>query len=77
MSSDIEIKEDQFSNISIEITTSSIAIWIEGISIEDKKDGTSLVRCVFDLKDSDDRQAIRNLIWHLQHQIETHEKNEE
>ena len=77
MSSDIEIKEGEFSDLSIEVKTSSISIWTEGVSIGEWADGKALVGATFDLKDNDDRQAIKNLIWHLQHQLETHKESEE
>tara|TARA_B100001093_G_C26144100_1_gene724571 strand:+ start:326 stop:559 length:234 start_codon:yes stop_codon:yes gene_type:complete len=77
MSSDIEIKEGEFSDLSIEVKASSISIWTKGCPIGEWEDGTALLGVTFDLKDSDDRQAIKNLIWHLQHQLEVHKENEE
>jgi len=77
MSSDIEIKEGEFSDLSIEVKAYSISIWTKGCPVGEWADGTALVGVTFDLKDSGDRQAIKNLIWHLQHQLEIHKENEE
>ena len=77
MSSDIEIKEGEFSDLSIEVKAYSISIWTEGCPIGEWEDGTALLGVTFDLRDKGDRQAIKNLIWHLQHQLETHKENEE
>lgn len=77
MSSDIEIKEGEFSDLSIEVKASSISIWTEGYPVGEWSDGKALIGVTFDLKDSDDRQGIKNLIWHLQHKLEVHKENEE
>ena len=77
MSSDIEIKEGAFSDLSIEVKASSISIWTEGCPVGEWEDGKVLVGVTFDPKDKEDREAIKNLIWHLQHQLEIHKENEE
>ena len=74
MSSDIEIKEDEFSNLSIEVKASSIEIEIEGIPRGEWSDGTALLGISFNLKNKEDRKAIKNLISHLQHQLQVHEE---
>jgi hypothetical protein len=76
MSSDIEIKEGEFSNLSIEAKASSVEIKIDGVPRGEWSDGTALLGVSFNLEDKEDRKAIKNLIWHLQHQLEIHKENE-
>ena len=78
MSSDIEIKNSVFGNLSITVRASSVEIEIEGIPKDDGwDDGNEVVGVSFNPKDKEDREAIKNLIWHLQHQLEIHNENEE
>jgi len=77
MSKDIEIKEGEFSDLSLEVKTSCITILTKGCPVGEWADGTVLLGVTFDPKDKRDRQALKNLIWHLQHQLEVHAENEE
>ena len=77
MSSDIEIKNSVFGNLSITVRASSVEIEIEGIPKDGWTDGIEVVGVSFNPKDKEDREAIKNLIWHLQHQLEIHKEKEE
>ena len=73
MSSSILIKNDGFAELSIEVRASSVEIEIEGVPRGSWSDGTTLMGLSFNLKDEEDRKAIKNLISHLQHQLQVHE----
>ena len=74
MSSSILIKTDLFAGLSIEVRASSLEIEIEGVPRGSWSDDTTLMALSFNLKDREDRKAIKNLISHLQHQLQVHEE---
>ena len=74
MSSSILIKTDPFAELSIEVRASSLEIEIEGVTRGSWSDDTTLMALSFNLKDREDRKAIKNLNSHLQHQLQVHEE---
>ena len=71
MSSRVKIKTDGYKSLSLEIHSTGIEFeaWNR-----DYPDNDALIRIWFDLKDKKDRKAIKNLISHLQHQLQVHEE---
>ena len=73
MSSSIEIKAGEFAELSIEVGASFVEIEIAGVPKGEWSDNTALIGVLFNMKDKEDRKAIKNLISHLQHQLQVHE----
>ena len=68
MSSSIEISTDGCKSLYLDIKTTGVEFQVEPGYPE-----AELITMWFDLKDKEDRKAIKNLISHLQHQLQVHE----
>jgi len=69
MSSSVEIKTDGCKSLYLDIKTTGVEFeaWNQDYP------EAELITVWFDLKDKEDRKAIKNLISHLQHQLQVHE----
>ncbi len=74
MSSTVKIKTVGYNSLSLEIHPTGIEFeaWNR-----DYPDNDALIMISFDLEDKEDRKAIKNLISHLQHQLQVCEESEE
>jgi hypothetical protein len=69
MSTDIEIKTDGCQSLHLEIKANSLEF--EAWNHDEPE--AQLITMSFDMRDKEDRSAIKNLISHLQHQLQIHE----
>ena len=74
MSSRVKIKTDGYKSLCLEIHPTGIEFeaWNR-----DYPDNDALIMVWFDLKNKEARKAIKNLISHLQHQLQVCEESEE
>ena len=72
MSTDIEIKTDGCKSLYLDIKATGVEFeaWNQDAA------EAELITMWFDLKDKEDRKAIKNLISHLQHQLQVCEEQE-
>ena len=70
MSSSVEIKTDGCKSLCLDIKSTGVEFeaWNQDYP------EAELITMWFDLKDKEDRKAIKNLISHLQHQLQVHEE---
>ena len=70
MSSSVEIKDDGCKSLYLDIKTSGVEleVWREDA------EGTEFITIWFGLERKEDREEIQKLIFHLQHQLEIHER---
>ena len=75
MSSKVKIKADGCKSLCLDIHPTGVEF--EAWNRDYYYDNDALVMIWFDLKDKEDRKAIKNLILHLQHQLQVCEESEE
>lgn len=73
MSADIEYQIDKDTCVMLEITPNVVLISIDAAN--PGHEYCPVATAVFNMKDESNRQMLKEMITHLQHQIDIHEEN--